>query len=152
VRRFRFRLERFLQLRRYDEREWELKLAEATGKCLQIRQGIVDRQQDIVRTVRERPRELGVVDMNLYQAAERYRARLEREIAGLEEDLVAQEEHRRKIQDGYLEASKKRKVLEKLKSRREAKHRKEQKKEEFNALNDLNNSAPERSMVREMTN
>jgi flagellar FliJ protein len=141
MRRFRFRLERFLQLRRYDEREWELKLAEATGKCLRIQQGIADRQSDIARTVRERPRELGVVDMNLYYAAEMYVERLDREIAGMTEDLVVQEAKRRKVQEGYLEASKRRKVLEKLKEKREARHRKEQNKEEFNTLNDLNTNA-----------
>lgn len=147
MRRFRFRLERFLQLRRYDEREWELKLAEATGKCLRIQQGIADRQRDIVRTVRERPTELGVVDMHLYHAAEMYMERLDREIADMTDDLVVQETNRRKIQEGYLEASKRRKVLEKLKEKREARHRKEQKKEEFNTLNDLNNNASRSSVV-----
>jgi flagellar FliJ protein len=140
-------LERFLQLRRYDEREWELKLAEATGKCLRIQQGIADRQRDMVRTVREQPKDLGIVDMHLYHASEMYMERLDREIAEMTEDLAVQEANRSKIQEGYLEASKKRKVLEKLKERREAKHRKEQKKEEFNTLNDLNNNASWSSSV-----
>ncbi len=34
MRRFQFRLERFLELRRWKEREWELKLARALGECL----------------------------------------------------------------------------------------------------------------------
>ena len=141
MRKFRFRLERFLQLRRYDERTWELKLAEATGKCVKLRQDIEDRRLDIARTILERPgRGSGILDLDIYQAGEMYMERLGLEIDGLGLELEAQELKRGEIQKGYLEASKKRKVLDKLKERQEADHKKQWLREDFKTLDDINTS------------
>ena len=49
MQRFQFRLERLLDLRKYREREWELKLAEITGICLMIRRRIEEIHQEITR-------------------------------------------------------------------------------------------------------
>ena len=40
MRRFQFRLERFLDLRRWKEREWEIRLAQATGKVVLLKNRI----------------------------------------------------------------------------------------------------------------
>ena len=40
MRRFQFRLERFLELRRWKEREWEIALAKSLGHCLMLEKRI----------------------------------------------------------------------------------------------------------------
>ena len=42
MRRFQFRLERFLELRRWKEREWELALAKMLGECLLLERRIAE--------------------------------------------------------------------------------------------------------------
>ena len=42
MRRFQFRLERFLDLRRWKEREWEIRLAHATGKVILLKNRIAE--------------------------------------------------------------------------------------------------------------
>ena len=42
MRRFQFRLERFLELRRWKEREWEIALAKILGECLLLEKRIAE--------------------------------------------------------------------------------------------------------------
>jgi hypothetical protein len=42
MRRFQFRLERFLELRRWKEREWEIALAKILGECLLLENRIAE--------------------------------------------------------------------------------------------------------------
>ena len=137
MRRFRFRLERLLELRLYREREWELKLAAATGSCFLLRQQIQDRRQAIVQTIMAREQPLGFVDVQNLFSCELYIERLDREIARLEVELAQKELERQKVQRSFLDASRERKVMQKLKERRQAEYYRERKKEEFDALNDI---------------
>ncbi len=147
MRRFRFRLERFLELRRYYEREHELKLAKVTGACLMIQRNILNRQSNIARTILERPQTSGPVDLEAFHAGEMYMERLDREIHSLEEELTVKEEERTEAQKEYIEASRRRKVLEKLKEKKEEEHVKDQKREEFEILNDINTGSSSRRRI-----
>ena len=117
-----------------------MKLAEATGRCLKLRHDIDERERSIGRTILDRTQGAGLLDLTAYQAGEMYMQRLSREITNLEQELESQEGRRAEIQKGYLEASRRRKVLDKLKERREASYRREQKLEEFKSLDDINKS------------
>jgi flagellar FliJ protein len=130
-------LERLLELRRYREREWEVKLAAATGSCVLLNQQIRDRKQAIMRTIRSRKQPVGFLDVQGLYACELYMERLDQEIGALGAELAQKEHERSEIQRGFLEASKERKVMQRLKERRQAEYYRELKKEEFDALNDI---------------
>ena len=136
MRRFRYRLERLLELRRYREREWELKLAGITGRCLRIRSEIQSRHSIKGQTHQDWRIPAGPVDINRLFASERYLLRMDQEIKVLGQELVIREEERTEIQGRYLEVSKMRKVLDKLKERRQQEYYQEQKKEELKSADE----------------
>ncbi len=145
MRRFQFRLERFLELRRWKEREWELKLARALGECLVIENRIREIAEEIGASRLAQFSEGGRVDVEAMARRELYvqRLALERERA-----QVTLEEKRRemeKVRARYLEVSKERKVLDKLKERRSEEYYDRQLDEEYKAVDDLNSSAAARS-------
>ncbi len=137
MRRFRFRLDRLLELRRYREREWELKLATITGRCLLINQRIQQNRNNIVQTITDRQMSVGRLDLNLLFICELYMSRLDTEIGTLESELELREGERDEINQKYLEVSRARKVLEKLREKKEADYYREQKKEEFKIADDI---------------
>jgi len=144
MRRFQFRLERFLELRRWKEREWELKLARALGECLLLEQRIRQIGEEIGASRLAEYTEGRRVDVEAMARRELYVQRLavERERA-----QVTLEEKRReleKVRARYLEASKDRKVLDKLKERRSEEYYDRQLDEEYRTADDLNNSAAAR--------
>jgi flagellar FliJ protein len=147
MRRFRFRLNRLLELRRYRETEWELKLASITGRCLLIRQKIQENGQDIVHTIRSRQVNVGLLDLNMLFAAELYISRMDQEIGSLGEELEIREKEREEIKNQYLEVSRDRKVLDKLREKREAGYYREQKKEEFKIADDITTGRAARENV-----
>ena len=145
--RFRFRLERLLELRRYREREWELKLAAVTGRCLKIEQEIRSRQGEMIRNIGDRSWPKGFLDMNHLLSMELYRARLVREKEMLQEELEIKRAEQQRVQEGYLDASKHRKVLDKLRQRREAEYYGQQKKEDFKVQDDITTGSRARQKI-----
>ncbi len=137
MKRFHFRLDRLLELRRYREREWELKLATITGRCLLINQKIQQNRHNIVQTIRGRHMSGGRLDLSSLYAAELYLSRLDHEIGTLETELELREKERDEINQKYLEVSRDRKVLEKLREKKESGYYREQKKEEFRTADDI---------------
>ncbi|MBN2532473.1 MAG: flagellar FliJ family protein [Spirochaetales bacterium] len=146
MRRFRFRLEQLLLLRQHTEREWELKLARATGICLTLKRRIHEIDELIQGTIAclFRP------DTNyaFRISSELYMARLREEQKNRQEELVKREKEREEVQKVYLEHSKKRKVLEKLKEKREAEYYSLMKKEEQKTIDDINNGVYTRKKSR----
>ncbi len=145
MRRFQFRLERFLELRRWKEREWELKLARALGECLLIENRIKEIGEEIGASRLAQFSEGGRVDVEAMARRELYvqRLALERERA-----QVTLEEKRRemeKVRARYLEVSRERKVLDKLKERRSEEYYDHQLDEEYKAVDDMNSSAAART-------
>ena len=145
--RFRFRLEGLLKLRRYSEREWELKLAVVTGQCLRLEQEIKNRQEQILSNIRGRSWPEGQLDLNVLFTMEMYLARLDSEISLFEEELEIKRTERYEVQGKYLDASRHRKVLEKLKERRETEYYTEQKKEDFKVQDDITTGSATRQKI-----
>ncbi len=147
MRKFQFRLERFLDIRKYKEREWELKLAAITGVCISIRNRIEENLKKIVISMKQRAMHSDSIDIENFLAYENFIVRLEHEISALQEELAIKELEREKIQDSYLIASRERKVLEKLKEKKEIEFYKNQRKTQFNEADDLTGSRFNREVV-----
>ena len=147
MRKFQFRLERFLDIRKYKEREWELKLAAITGECISIRNRIEENLKKIVISMKQRAMHSDSIDIENFLAYENFIVRLEHEISVLQEELAIKELEREKIQDSYLIASRERKVLEKLKEKKEIEFYKNQRKTQFNETDDLTGSRFNREVV-----
>jgi flagellar FliJ protein len=137
VKRFRFRLERLLELRAHREQEALYRLAEATGHCVRLARRIQELGQERGAAYRSAPGEVGSLDLGLFAYRERYLAWLEASRRRMSEELVSRENQRLEVQARYLEAAREHKVLEKLKERRAAEHRRQARIEEFNVLDDV---------------
>jgi len=66
--------------------------------------------------------------------------RLERAAMKKEKELAVKNVERDKIKNQYLEVSKKRKILDKLRERRAAEYYKEAKDEEIKSMDDMNSA------------
>jgi flagellar FliJ protein len=148
VKRFRFRLERLLELRRYREHEWELKLAEITGIVVTIENRIEAINDEVKRALVAQFTYVGQPDYSFLLASEEYINRLRLEKSRCEVELQKRKEEWEEVQKVYLEHSKKRKVLEKLKERQEALYYKEQRNEEAKVLDDMSTRAFIRKKTR----
>ena len=139
MRRFRFRLERLLELRAHREQEALYRLAEATGHCVRLARRIQELGQERGAAFRSVPGEVGRLDldMGLFAYRERYLAWLEATRRRLSEELARREKQRLEVQASYLQAAREHKVLAKLKERRAAEHRRQARIEEFNVQDDV---------------
>jgi flagellar FliJ protein len=141
VRRFQFRLERFLELRRWKERQWEIALAKIQGVCLSLERRIAEIAAEIGAsrlvgyTVGAR------IDVEAMARRELYVLRLARERERTRETLQEKRKELAKVLASYLEASKDRKVLDKLKERRAEEYYDRQLDEEFKNTDDMNTAA-----------
>jgi flagellar FliJ protein len=139
MKRFQFRLERLLTIRRYREREWEVKLAKAAGTCLKLEREIDEMYGEKARAFKDRFK-YGAGDIEYLTASELYMQRLERTAMKKEKELAVKNVERDKIKNQYLEVSKKRKILDKLRERRAAEYYKEAKDEEIKSMDDMNSA------------
>lgn len=138
MRRFQFRLEPFLRLREYKEREWKLKMAEVTGRVVELE----NRLQELGH---ERGSSFGVgagtgrgeLDISELLTRERYVVRLDRQTEELRRSLQDEEQRRSEVRDELNEAMKQRKVLEALKERRATEYYSEARRAEAKQLDDL---------------
>jgi flagellar FliJ protein len=129
MKRYSFRLERLLALRAYKERMWEMKLAEATGKCVRL--------ENLIRDLREESLEYAGFSSEglLYStediiARESFRGRLAREILAACGSLEKARAEREEVNRSYLAASRERKVLDKLKERKAEEYYEEERRRE----------------------
>lgn len=139
MKRFHFRLEKLLTIKEHREKDWELKLAMATGECIRIQNTMTHNMYEKARTLASR-RVRGAVKMETLMYSELYMQRLTRQNEHLENELFRKEIERKEVQKGYLEASKERKVLDKLKERQGEDFYKKQRIEEMKSIDDINNS------------
>ncbi len=145
MRRFQFRLEKILNLRKYREREWEQKLAVISGICIELENRIkmltMEKQRVAFRYA------IGTeVDVSTLISRELYTLRIDKGIEELEQELAKRKKELEEVRKRYLEVSKERKVLEKLKERQEKKYYYEQKLEEIKIIDDLNNAKTNREL------
>lgn len=137
MKRFRFRLERLLELKAHREREALNRLAEATGHCVRLARGIRQAEEAGREALRAQRAGVGRVDMELLGYREHYLAWLREQRRRLARELVERQKKRQEEQARYLQASKERKVLDKLKERRAAEHHRQARTEEFEVADDL---------------
>lgn len=136
MRRFRFKLQKVLELRRYSEQEWELKLAEVTGRIVAVEGEIIDwahRRHDAGRFHAS----VGTLDMVVIRGQEDYVNRIDRRVSELQHRLVGLEAERAKVREGYVEASRKRKALARLKERQAEEYYKGELREEGRVLDEI---------------
>ena len=138
MKKFKFNLERLLRIREHEEREWEIKLGKAVSECVRIENGMTHCRAEIERTLLTR----GSIESREadYLSMEMYKRRMNNEIRSLSAELVEAEKQKESVRETFIEYSKNRKVLSKLKEKREREYYKEQNKIEFNAVDELNNS------------
>jgi flagellar FliJ protein len=141
MRRFQFRLERFLDLRRWKEREWEIALAKILGECLLLENRIAEIGVEIGTSRLAAFTDGARVDVEAMARRELYVQRLARERERAAATLVMKRAEMEKVRARYLEASRERKVLDKLKDRRAGEYYKHQREEEFKTVDELNTAA-----------
>ncbi|TFG61170.1 MAG: flagellar export protein FliJ [Spirochaetales bacterium] len=137
MRRFLFKLERLLEIRKFREHEWELKLAEITGRCVRIEQLIRELSDEKMRIFLDRGTE-AFKDLNRLALASLYMQRLSVKINDEKIKLEEEELKRRGVQEGYMEASRARKSLDKLKEKRGAEYYREQEAADIKAVDEIN--------------
>jgi flagellar FliJ protein len=135
VRRFRFKLEKLLELRGFYERRSELVLAEKAGRCALLDASLRETAEKRSRTGRD----MFSAGRMLadYRAAELYIVRLDRDRDRLTEELARAELEREAARADYVEKHKSREAIEKLKERRQADYYRLALREETKALDDL---------------
>jgi flagellar FliJ protein len=141
MRRFRFRLERFLELKRYRERDRELALARVLGQHLLLRRRIAEIDGEVSGSYALSFRAGALIDIEAMAGRERYVQRLVRERERTQEALAAKTVELEEARARYLEASKERKVLDKLRERKETEYYEKANDEEFKSIDDLNTAA-----------
>ncbi len=144
MRRFQFRLERFLELRRWKERECELALAKVLGECLLLERRIADIAAEISASFLSTFTAGAVIDIEGMTRRELYVQRLARERERTAEELAGKRVELEKVREKYVEAAKARKVLDKLKERRSEDYYERQLDEEFKAIDEINTAAATR--------
>lgn len=136
MRRFSFGLEKVLELRRFHEQEWELKLAEVSGRVIAV-------ERELAQWTERRHATTGVsiaggaVDVGFLHSREDYVALIDDRVRHLQRRLAQLETERAKVRGGYVEASSARKALSKLKERRSEEYYKEAGREEHRALDEI---------------
>jgi flagellar protein FliJ len=135
MRRFRFKLEKLLEVRSFYERKAEIVLAEKAGRCATLDAKLREVAESRSRTGREMF-SMGRV-LEDYRAAELYILRLDRERDKLLEELAAAELEREKARLDYVEKRRAREAIDKIKERRQTEYYRLAEREEQKALDDL---------------
>jgi flagellar export protein FliJ len=146
MRRFSFKLEKILELRRYAEQEWELKLAEVTGRVVSVEREIESwgRRRHSTSRYHAGP---GTIDMTILRSKEEYVSRIDQRVLELQHQLAALETERAKVREGYVQASKKRKALTRLKERQSHEYYRDALRDEGRVLDEIAGSQLIRSRL-----
>ena len=99
MKRFRFKLERILSLRKHREREWEIKLAEITGECVRLAREIEERS---ISKAEVFMKGAPAGEAHAFLTVHRYMARLDQEIAKKSAELAVCEQKREEVKREYL--------------------------------------------------
>lgn len=136
MKKYRFTLERVLRLRKHHELEWELKLAAAAGRCVALQNELKELASERGRTLSTR---FAVADggTDYLFRSELYLRRIAQTTEKKRRLLTQRERERDEVRDQYLVASRDRKVLDRLKEKREEQHYREGLLEEISDTDDL---------------
>lgn len=144
MRRFKFRLEKFLELRRWKEREREIALAKVLGEVLLLERRIEEIAGLISGSLFGQFRRENLVDVEAMTRRELYVQRLAREREAKRAALVGKRRELDEVRRLFLEASKERKVLDKLRERQETEYYEQAIDEEYKTVDDMNTAAASR--------
>lgn len=137
MKRFSFSLQKLLDLREFREKESEIQL----GKAIASRDAIRQDLEDVARKRHESAASrVGGVPVQELLAIERYIARLDNKRDSLLEDLAAAELVVEQKRAAYMDATRDRQILTKLREKKEASWRKDYLAEEASILDDIANS------------
>ncbi len=136
MKKYRFDLERVLRLRRHRELDWELKLAVAAGRCVALQKDLIELEDERGKTLATRFALAGGSTDYLFRS-ELYLRRLAQTNERTRRLLSQREQERDEVRDQYLLASRDRKVLDRLKEKREAQHYREELLNEISESDDL---------------
>ena len=136
MKRFEFSLETVLRLRASEEREMENRLAAVTGECERLRLSIEKFRKEKLRCAVEN----GFSDISMLLSVSHYQARMDRDILEAGEMLRRKKKERESILIDFIEASRKRKVLDKLKEKKYNEYHRLSLKEEEKRNDDINNA------------
>ncbi|GHV50987.1 flagellar protein FliJ [Spirochaetia bacterium] len=145
MKRFRFSMEKVLDLRKHREQEAEIELGRAIGELTEIENRIKALAIEKTKAAKERfSTNNTTIEIQSYDM---YIIRLDQTKDRLLEEAAKAElkvEAARKV---YLEASRDRKVFDKLREKREGEYRKEMLAEEAKVLDDISGGVRAREMV-----
>ncbi|ADK80693.1 flagellar export protein FliJ [Sediminispirochaeta smaragdinae] len=137
MKRFQFALESILELRQWEERQKEIDLGKIIGECVTVRRQIEERTMQERQSFLDRRDGFDLEELLEIEHFGR-RMRCERQELSIRlEDLEAK---RAEAQEEFLEASRKRKVLEKLKERKAEIHRKQELAVQQRSLDEIGSS------------
>lgn len=142
MKKFEFSLQTVLSLRESEEREWENKLAAITGECAKIRREIEHFGVEKNRCAAENP----FRDVNSLIAVSNYQSLMDRKSEEAGKRLALKEKERESVLKDFIEASKKRKILDKLKEKQQDEYHYLRNKHEEKMTDDINNSRRIRRM------
>jgi len=135
LKRFQFNLNKLLELRKYDEKKWEINLGQIVSKCNVMEHTIsnlkLDRKEVFFKY------KLHGSGIELLQISEMYINKINYEINQAQLKLTAYITEKQDIQTKYIKVVNKRKVLDKLKEKEEQKYYKEQTLEEMKEIDDI---------------
>ncbi|MDR1587810.1 MAG: flagellar export protein FliJ [Treponema sp.] len=144
MKRFSFGMEKVLSLREYREEEAKLELGRAVGALAEIEDKIRRTAGNRCRAAQERfSGKNSALDIAVW---DNYIIRLDQEAEKLTEEAARAEAIVEEKRELYLEASRERKVIEKLKEKREKEYRREVFAEETKELDDISGVARARRL------
>ncbi|MDX9957475.1 MAG: flagellar export protein FliJ [Spirochaetia bacterium] len=135
MKRFTFGLEKILELREYHERIAKTTLGEKAGKCTILDMELEENARKTLVAGRERFRRGG--NASDYLAGEHYALRLGSERERLMKALALAEVEREKARLTYIEASKSKQLIVKLKEREAAEYYKAAARDETKSMDDI---------------
>jgi flagellar FliJ protein len=135
MKRFSFGLEKILELREYRERIAKAVMAEKAGRCTILELDLEENARKSVTAGRERFRKGG--NVSDYLAGEHYAVRLSAERERLMKVLAMAEVEREQARLAYIETSKSKELIIKLKEREEADYYKAAAREETKTMDDI---------------
>lgn len=137
MRRFRFRLQSILDLRRYEEDRRRLELGGITAQCERLRREIAETDRLRHETLTTMPYGVSGADVTWRIAQAEYADGLMHKRLGLENALATREEDRREAAERYRIAKRDADILARLRDRREEHHMREEKRRSHRELDEI---------------
>lgn len=137
MRRFRFRLQSILDLRRYEEDQRRLELGGITAQCERLRREIADTDRRRRETLTIRPYGVSGADIAWRISQADYADSLVRKRSELERQLEECDARREEATERYRIAKRNADILTRLRERREEQHMREEKRRSHLVLDEI---------------